>query len=370
MTAPRVLVVSKAVVPPWNDGSKNLARDLATFVDPARARMSVFGVVGDDSPDLANANVLPVFGRAGKFAPGLREQVRAFSALVKHAHTHDILHFVFAPTQKTARAVRTLRPVLRMRGFRGRTIQTVASRPKHFDDAKQVLFADTVVVLSEWAARALVSQGVNASVIVPSAPAPVVSKERVLAMRAELSLEKRPIVLYPGDYEVSRGARSFADIVDAAISELPDHAFVFACRTKNEASRKVQAAIAQRFGAATARVKVLGNVTDMHALLAGSESVVFPVDDLYGKVDLPLVLLEALAVGVPMVVAGGGPLEEIKSARLVASAYDVAEFVRHVKELAKSPGARETEGARGREEHQWRFRPEVSAAAYMRLYAG
>ncbi len=369
---PRVLLVSKPVVPPWNDGSKNLARDLALYASPDDVRMSVMAVGDANAERLGDARVLPAFAGAGSFAPGLREQAHALGGIVRWAHEHDVLHFMFAPTARTATVVRGLRPLLTLRGFRGRTLQTVASRPRSFADAKHVLFADTVVVVSQWTARALAAAGVQSEVIMPSAPAPIVSAERMAQTRATLELGKRPVVLYPGDYETSRGAHAFADAVDAALSEMPDHAFVFACRTKNDAARAVQRDIARRFQ--SARVRVLGNVDDMHALVACSETVLFPVDDLFGKVDLPLVLLEALALGVPIVVTGAkgdSPLTEIESARVVASPGDTAGLVLAMKELSASGNTTlriETVG-RGRDEHKRRFRPEVAVAAYARLYA-
>src|SRR5205807_5127515 len=65
------------------------------------------------------------------------------------------------------------------------------------------------------------------------------------------------------------------------------------------------------------RTRHLGQMGDIAPLLASASAVLFPVDDLYGKVDLPLVLLESLALGIPLILVRGGPLEAISAADFV-----------------------------------------------------
>ena len=91
-------------------------------------------------------------------------------------------------------------------------------------------------------------------------------------------------------------------------------------------------------------------------------------DDLYGKVDVPLVVLESLALGVPLVLARGGALEGVGSARFVAASDPGALAVELVKLLTDAAAA----GAlaeRGRREYEANFSPRVVAAQYEELYA-
>ncbi len=106
----------------------------------------------------------------------------------------------------------------------------------------------------------------------------------------------------------------------------------------------------------------------MAALVATSSVVAFPVDDLYGKVDLPLVLLEALALGVPIVAARGGPLEALSSARFVDPEDDAALAAEVTRFLLDSAAARAAASA-GSALFSARFAPRVVAAAYDDLYA-
>ena len=106
----------------------------------------------------------------------------------------------------------------------------------------------------------------------------------------------------------------------------------------------------------------------MAALLAVSSVVAFPVDDLYGKVDLPLVLLEALALGVPIVAARGGPLEALSSASFVDPEDDAALAV-EVARFLLEPAAAHAAASAGAALFAARFAPRVAAAAYDDLYA-
>jgi phosphatidylinositol alpha-1,6-mannosyltransferase len=175
--------------------------------------------------------------------------------------------------------------------------------------------------------------------------------------------------VYPGDYEVSTGARTVADAVAAIVRKVPEAVVVFACRGKTGAAAPARERIAASLSAAglAARTRHVNEVADMPALLAEARVVVFPVDDLYGKVDLPLVLLESLALGVPLVLARGGPLETIGAARFVEP-QDSDKLAREVVRLLTSEGDVREMAERGRALYEARFRPAVVAAEYDQLY--
>jgi phosphatidylinositol alpha-1,6-mannosyltransferase len=189
-------------------------------------------------------------------------------------------------------------------------------------------------------------------------------------MRAKLGVGEAPLVLYPGDYEVSHGAATVARAVAAIVRKVPDARVVFACRAKTPRSAIARAAVENDLRAAGLldHTRHAGEVDDMAALLAASSVVAFPVDDLYGKVDLPLVLLEALALGVPLLLARDGPLESITSARFV-SPRDPADLAASLTEmLTGDPGRAATIAAQGLELYTARFTPRVVAAQYDDLY--
>jgi phosphatidylinositol alpha-1,6-mannosyltransferase len=236
-----------------------------------------------------------------------------------------------------------------------------------------LLFGDVVVVLSEWMRARMLGSGVDGSllrVIPPCAEAPVPpSHEAIERTRARYALGAARVVLYPGDYEVSTGAATFADAVRLLADEVADVTFVYACREKTsragEAREKLVKELA-RDGLET-RVRHVGEIVDLPALMAASSAIAFPVDDLYGKVDLPLVLLEALALGIPLVLARGGPLEAIPSAAFVEPG-DGAALASALAQLLADAGVAAEQVRRGRELYLGSFTPEVVANRYDDLY--
>lgn len=363
------------MVPPWNDGSKNLVRDVAAHL--TRARPTVLTTPGASAPGPRVA-VDAVYRDGGRFAPSLAANGRVFARLLG-GDPHDLWAFAFAPNPPSSMAARAAIRGRRLMGFRGPVVQIVASAPRTFDGISTLFFGDAVVVLSEWTRGCILGadprRGPRAAssrlrVIPPCAVPPrAVAKDDIDAFRRRHHLGDGPLVLYPGDYEVSRGARTVAEAVPRVLREVPAARFVFACRAKTpragDARSDVERALAE-IGHGASAVH-LGEVADMPVLLAASSVVAFPVDDLYGKVDVPLVLLEALAMGVPVVAARGGSLEALTSALFVEPADAEAlsaSLVSVLTDRGKAQGLAEA----GQHTYTSTFHPRVVAARYDDLF--
>jgi phosphatidylinositol alpha-1,6-mannosyltransferase len=178
-----------------------------------------------------------------------------------------------------------------------------------------LLFADRVAVLSQFTRDRLLDAGVPGVVLVP----PAVD---VLAPRAASDLAtlrerlapgaSRPVVVFPGDYEFSRASFVLADAIPLVLRHV-DATFVYACRIKRPPSRDIEARVRAQLAREvdTGRVVFVGETREIRALLAAADLVVLPSESTYAKMDLPLVLLEAMAEGTPVVVADVAPLNEV-----------------------------------------------------------
>jgi phosphatidylinositol alpha-1,6-mannosyltransferase len=355
----RVLFVSKPVVPPWNDGSKNLVRDVASHLVRARATV----LVTRGAPPMAHVDTDAIYRDAGRFSPALASNARVFARLLRD-RGHDAWHFFFAPNPASSGAARLART---LRRFGGPVFQTVASAPRDFARAPSLLFGDRVIALSAWTRDKLVHAGVDAGrlvVIPPCAPAPRVDEGATRRIRERHGLPlDAPLVLFPGDYEVSTGARTVAEATAAIVRAVPEARVVFACRPKSPRAAAARDALQLALGQHAKYTYHVGEAADMGALVAAASVIAFPVDDPWGKVDVPLVLIEALALGVPMVLATGGALEAVETARFVPP-RDPARLAEEVSRVLKGGG----DAAGGRALWRARFSPEVVAAAYDDLY--
>ena len=88
---------------------------------------------------------------------------------------------------------------------------------------------------------------------------------------------------------------------------------MFACRLKRPASAEIERRIRSDLAPLeqAGRARFFNQVDRIHDLNAASDLVVLPAESTYAKMDLPLVLIEALAIGRPIVVADRPPLTEL-----------------------------------------------------------
>lgn len=286
-----VLLVTKPLVPPWTDGAKNLARDLVEYC-PGRHQLRCMVTRGAPAPRGGFAE--PVYSEPGGWRPGLRQNAEAALRLLRPDQS-DIYHFFFAPNPRT-NTIAGLATGLR----RKRSIHTVVSEPT----GEPRWFADVHVALTHATGDRLRARGArDVRVIAPGIPGTF----RRAPDRTRFGLPQGPVVLFAGDLIDGGGA----DLLTAAAMKMPDLTVVFACRPKGEGRQARQSRIQAQLGQ---RALWLGIVDDMAGLLASVDAQCIPATNLHAKMDLPMVLLEGMAQGLPTVVADADPIRELKGA--------------------------------------------------------
>jgi phosphatidylinositol alpha-1,6-mannosyltransferase len=129
--------------------------------------------------------------------------------------------------------------------------------------------------------------------------------------------------------EVSHGAERVGNAVARIVERHPTAVVVFAYRDKTADAVRFAAELAKKLErvALPERVRFLRETTDILSLVRTSAALLFPVEELFGKVDIPIILLEAMALGTPVVTCGEGPLADLEGVERVPpdDAYALAD---------------------------------------------
>src|SRR5690606_20382419 len=99
---------------------------------------------------------------------------------------------------------------------------------------------------------------------------------------------------------------------------------------------------------------------------AASTAILFPVDDLYGKVDLPIVLLEAFRLGTPVVALNHGTLKSLHGALLLDE--EPEHWLSAAKSLALDAGFCAERIQAGYDALNQHFDPDIVASRYREIY--
>jgi glycosyltransferase involved in cell wall biosynthesis len=356
-----ILLVSKPIEPPWNDGSKTLVRDLAGAM--VRHVPVVLGPRGGAFA-LRRGRVDRIYAPgAGGHALSLGDGLRALSRIASD-RTADLVHLVFQPNPRASSVARALARLQR-RPF----VQTIASAPRATARADRWLFADRNVALSCATEQRLREAGVRGVVRIapPVAAIEVPDDPARRAARRDIDASDAPLLVFPGDLERGEGAvRALR-----ALADLPGALLAMAYRRKSARTIEHERSLrdeARRLGVAD-RVRWVGETGAIHALLGAADVILFPSTDLEAKVDLPIVLIEAMWQGRALVIASGTPAAELaEGGAAIVVDTDRAAIASAVAALLDDEPARRSQGDRARASAQRRFEPSEVARRYEALY--
>jgi len=351
-----VLLVSKPLVAPWTDSAKNLVHTLLTQAT-GNHHFNCFVPKGGHLP-LAHATCESIYADAGNYAPGLGQNMRVFWRLMR-PDSQSIYHFFFAPNPRTNRMARL---ALMFKGKK--VIHTVVSQPK----GDVPWFADVHVTLSEHTQKRLIQAGAkDVRLIQPGIVdlPPLSAEEKAKVRRAVQLPADKPVVLFAGDLVAGGGAEVLADAVLRLSKEV---IVAFACRDKGEGHKEMRAQLSAKLGR---RSFWLGQVHDMPALAGAVDLQCLPATNLWGKMDLPMVLIESLSRGVPVITTQVPPLNELGNEQqgvIHVSPGDPDQLAARIESLLVDKAALTKLGELARLSTIERFSAQRMVAAYDQLY--
>jgi len=371
----KVLLVTRPIVPPWDEASKNFAYFLGkSITDHELTLLTQSGVAAlHGLPDATHEE--PIYD-----SPSFNFHAKCdlFTYLRTHRAAFDITHYLFTPTVFNTGVIKML-----ARPTTGKTIQTVATlRTDLYSEAalKRLLFADHITVYTDVTKAKLNALGfTNVDRIYPGIDLELYQpRPKSQAVLDEYNLSTDDFfVVYPGEY-TRLGATDF--LVETLIRHFREpvsaepFVFLFACRIKNEADRIKRKAVREMFRAAGCldRIRFEENhaTTDMAAIYNTADVIAFPVGDLRGKFDVPLIIIEAYASGKPVILSNLEGFREFSNESIAATIprLESAPLIEKILYLKHNTEERERIGQAARAYALAHFDLQETARSYSALY--
>jgi glycosyltransferase involved in cell wall biosynthesis len=350
---------------PWNGADKNLGRLIARM-DTENEYILQTGIE-DDWP----AHVTPIRSKYARAMPTSGQKIRTFGYLLANSRRAEIVHLIASFSNPSRLATGFLdgwkkasgKPVIHTFPSLG----DLQLSPENF-------IADVNVVVSDASRKKLEALGVGNIVrIIPPIHADLLRpKQNPEQLNRSLSLGPRAI-LYPGHYGVDSGIKQVIQAFAALPAAFNDCVLVLACRTHSFQDAKLETARVRKYAkdaGVSERMRVLGGVQDMAALILACAITVLVPRKLSSKMDLPLVILESLALSRPVVVSDQAPMCEalLGGGGLAVSFDDIGALTTAIQRLLSDNVLYHTLAGNGCEAVGRECNPETVIEQYRELY--
>lgn len=301
----KVLLATRPLVPPWDEASKNFAYFLGREVKnheltllTTKERLARLPSTVTEAPIFESSDL------------NLSAKFRLFHYLRKKRGTFDVTHYLFTPTKQNSTLIKFL-----ARPTKGKTVQTVATLREDLytgEELRSLLFADHITVYTDLTKQKLenldfnnvtrIYPGIDLDLYRPTAKDPKVLETYGLQPNDFFAI-------YPGEYTRLGATDMLAEAFIEYFTKHPESTikFLFACRIKNEADREKRETVRALVKKHDLEKKILFDENhatfDMPTLYNTADLVLFPAENLRGKFDVPLVIIEAYACGKPVILS-------------------------------------------------------------------
>ncbi len=329
----KILMVTRPVGEPWNEGGKNLAYNLAKNIKNNKIILLTKYKFNEKLPE--NIISEKTFSSSNKRKISFFDKLRLFKRILKNDDI-DLYHIIFTPELYSSLI---LKNILKNK----KSIQTIPTLINHKRFIKKLIFANKVVVLSDYSKNFLSEKGFDNIIkinpgINPDFFKPIKKDKELLS---KLNLKDKFVVLNPCELEPKRGTKIFTRSI-LELSNIKDIFFIFSYRKDDNKKylkeKKYIISILNKNN--LSNFIFLEDFIDIRKLISISDLVVYPVLNMKEKQEIPMILLESLSMKKPIIITDILPLNEILKSNCgrKIDKYDykqLSKFILNLKEDSK-----------------------------------
>ncbi len=366
----KILLVTRPIAPPWDEGSKNFAYFLAKNISDLEIGLLTNGIL----PDLPKNIHQKTIYTSNNFS--YLQKIRLIKNLRKIRSEFDILHYLFTPTKQNSFLVKNF-ILTKQKKFR--TIQTVATLREDLYSDKEIrnmLFGDLIITYSDHAKNKLADLGFkNVKRVYPGIDLKLYrNKGKNPEYLKKYGFSSSDFIInFSGEY-VRNGAMNLVLQSFLEISKIiPEARLSLALRIKNEADTKKKEEVIEFFKKNNLLEKVSFHDNAQYAvfeLYNMADISIFPVLDMNGKFDVPLAVIETMACEKPVIISDIPILKEFakdnNSVRIEKG--NLAQLNSAILDLYHNPEKREQIGKAARKFTEENFDIQKISSIYSEIY--
>lgn len=306
------IITSVPLVPPWDQGDKNLAYALSQAMP--EITFSVLTAIQEVEPSGVNLIRLPLFRNR---TPSYSQKFRIFLWYLKKSlngmreNDIDLYHMNYQPYGLSSMLMKWLPEFRRIP-----SIHTVPATATSHQLSSSIFFAKRIVALTHFGKQKLMDLGIRNVIQIPvgiDIQAWQGSPDNIAHSKSTLGVSGKQVLLFPGHYRSAYGIDTLLASMPEISEVFPDVHYIFACRMRSDedwAREKQVQTMVESMGMSHA-VMFLHTVDDMKSVILASDVVLMPFKTMQDKIDLPTTLLEAMASGKPLVISDIPPMNEL-----------------------------------------------------------
>jgi|SRR3989344_854 len=300
-----ILIVTRPLSRPWNEGGKNLAYGLAKNITNHKIHI----LVRNDFKERLSKNIVAhkIYPSEKRYNVSFFEKLKLFLFLLKF-NGADLYHFIYTPEPYSVIFNNFLLKVKRKKG-----IYTTPTQMKNFNFLKNFIFYDKMVVISNYTKNLLESNGFN-NVVKINTGIDVnyyFPYEKDPKLLNKFNLYNKKIIMFPFDLEKNKGSREVFKLI-CDLEKFKDLFFIFSYRTNNSriSEEKFLRKKLMKKGLLN-RVLFFRDPKDVRVLINISDVVVYPTKFVYKKHEIPMILMESMSMGKPIIMWDVPPFNEV-----------------------------------------------------------